>query len=106
MEGQIELAHTASSTLQDCNAPNDTGKRSIPRFLFDQRRFNFLLLMKMQSPWIDREVLSAFEADGTDAHRLCTIEHGWAERFGRDTLISFKNVAARDCLIRDLALWG
>ncbi len=62
--------------------------------------------MKMQSRWIDQEMLRAFEAEGTDAHRLCTIEQGWAERFGRDTLISFKNGAACDRLILELSLWG
>jgi 23S rRNA (cytosine1962-C5)-methyltransferase len=47
-----------------------------------------------------------FEAEGTDAHRLCTIQDGWVERFGRDILISFKNIAARERLTLDLYLWG
>ena len=59
-----------------------------------------------KSEWIDRALLRAFQAEGTDAHRLCTIDDGWAERFGREILISFKNVAARDRLVLELYLWG
>src|SRR5437588_3187672 len=59
-----------------------------------------------RSEWIDRALLRAFETEGTDAHRLCTIDRGWVERFGSDVLISFKNVAARDCLLIELNLWG
>jgi len=58
------------------------------------------------SPWIDQALLGAFEAEGTNAHRLCTIEDGWAERFGRDILISFKSAAARERLTFELELWG
>jgi 23S rRNA (cytosine1962-C5)-methyltransferase len=59
-----------------------------------------------KSEWIDRALLRAFEAEGTDAHRLCTIDDGWAERFGREILVSFKNVTARDRLVPELYLWG
>src|ERR671919_669095 len=45
--------------------------------------------MKTESKWIDAAILRDFEAEGTDAHRLCTIEDGWVERFGRDVLGSF-----------------
>src|SRR6266849_1280061 len=62
--------------------------------------------MKPKSEWIDQALLRALEADGIDAHRLCTIDDGCAERFGREILISFKNVAARDRLILELHLWG
>jgi 23S rRNA (cytosine1962-C5)-methyltransferase len=62
--------------------------------------------MKMKSEWIDQTLLGDFEADGTDAHRLCTIEDGWVERFGRDILISHKNAPARKRLILELYLWG
>jgi 23S rRNA (cytosine1962-C5)-methyltransferase len=55
--------------------------------------------------WIDRESLGAFEAEGTSAHRLCTIDNGWAERFGRDVLISFRNEGARDRLAGELHTW-
>jgi 23S rRNA (cytosine1962-C5)-methyltransferase len=58
-----------------------------------------------KNQWIDRGLLDAFEAEGTNAHRLCTIDNGWAERFGRDTLISFRTTAARDRLIRELKEW-
>jgi 23S rRNA (cytosine1962-C5)-methyltransferase len=56
--------------------------------------------------WIDRELLSAFEAEGTTAHRLCTIDNGWAERFGVDVLISFRADAARDRLASELKTWA
>jgi len=55
--------------------------------------------------WIDRALLAAFETEGTTAHRLCTIDDGWAERFGADTLISFRTDAARDRLVSELAAW-
>jgi 23S rRNA (cytosine1962-C5)-methyltransferase len=58
-----------------------------------------------KNQWIDREFLHAFEAEGTSAHRLCTIDNGWAERFGRDVLISFRTTAARDRLVHDLSGW-
>src|SRR5436853_1250276 len=61
--------------------------------------------MKMGSEWIDAGLLRHFEAEGTDAHRLCTIDGGWVERFGRDVLISYRTDAARDRLVRELEEW-
>jgi len=61
--------------------------------------------MIANSQWVGRGLLDAFEAEGTDAHRLCTIDNGWAERFGRDILISFRTTAARDRLILELKEW-
>jgi 23S rRNA (cytosine1962-C5)-methyltransferase len=69
-------------------------------------RLNLIPAMKIKSEWIDATLLRDFEAEGTDAHRLCTIEHGWVERFGPDVLISFKNVTALDRLLGELNLWG
>jgi len=62
--------------------------------------------MKTKSEWIDASLLRDFEAEGTDAHRLCTIEDGWMERFGRDILISFKRVLARERLVNELEWWA
>src|SRR6266436_5515486 len=62
--------------------------------------------MKMGSEWIDARLLRHFEAEGTDAHRLCTIGGGWVERFGRDILISFKKTAVRERLFQELYLWS
>src|SRR5467141_2459636 len=62
--------------------------------------------MKMGPEWIDAELFRHFEAEGTDAHRLCTIGGGWVERFGRDILISFKKTAARERLFQELYLWS
>jgi 23S rRNA (cytosine1962-C5)-methyltransferase len=69
-------------------------------------QLNLIPAMKMKSEWIDATVLRDFEAEGTTAHRLCTIEDGWVERFGPDVLISFKNLKARDRLLLELNLWG
>ncbi len=46
--------------------------------------------------WISPELLSAFEAEQTTAHRLHTSEAAWVERLGADLLISHKTDAARD----------
>src|ERR1017187_560056 len=62
--------------------------------------------MKKKSQWIDLNLLRDFEAEGTDAHRLCTIEDGWVERFERDILISHKTDPARDQLILELNSWS
>ena len=55
--------------------------------------------------WVDQKLLEQFAAEGTDAHRLCTINDGWVERFGREILISFKNTSARDRLILEFYFW-
>ena len=62
--------------------------------------------MKTESKWIDAALFRDFEAEGTDVHRLCTIDDGWVERFGRDVLISFKSVPARERLIQELPSWA
>ncbi|MFN2541353.1 MAG: class I SAM-dependent methyltransferase [Chthoniobacterales bacterium] len=56
--------------------------------------------------WTDAALLRDFEAEGTDAHRVATAEHGWVERFGRDILISFKTPVAREQLVLELHLWA
>ena len=60
----------------------------------------------MITGWIDTRLLRDFQAEGTDAHRLCTIEDGWVERFGSDVLISFKRVFARERLLEELQTWA
>jgi 23S rRNA (cytosine1962-C5)-methyltransferase len=62
--------------------------------------------MITKAQWIDASLLRDFEAEGTDAHRLCTVGDGWVERFGRDVLISFKKVLARERLIQELPSWA
>src|SRR2546430_17074321 len=61
---------------------------------------------KMNVEWIDPGLLRDFQAEGTDAHRLCTIEDGWVERFGSDVLLSFKRVLARERLLEELQTWA
>jgi len=51
-------------------------------------------------------LLRDFHAEATDAHRLCTMEHGWVECFGQDVLISFRKVLTRERLLTDLQSWA
>ncbi|HEU5312232.1 MAG TPA: class I SAM-dependent methyltransferase [Candidatus Udaeobacter sp.] len=60
----------------------------------------------MSPGWIDASLFRDFQAEGTDAHRLCTTEDGWVERFGPDILISFKRVLIRERLIQELKEWA
>lgn len=60
----------------------------------------------MNFGWIDSRLLRDFQAEGTDAHRLCTLEHGWVEQFGHDVVISFKNVLVRERLLAELESWA
>jgi len=60
----------------------------------------------MNFGWIDPILLRDFRAEGTDVHRLCTVEDGWIERFGRDVLISFRRVLTRERLVAELRSWG
>jgi len=60
----------------------------------------------MNFGWIDPGLLRDFQAEATDAHRLCTIEDGWVDRFGRDIIISFKRVLARERLLAELQSWA
>jgi 23S rRNA (cytosine1962-C5)-methyltransferase len=60
----------------------------------------------MNFGWIDPTLLRDFQAEATDAHRLCTLEGGWVERFGRDILISFKRVLTREQLLAELQSWA
>ena len=60
----------------------------------------------MNFGWIDPGLLRDFQAEGTDAHRLCTIDDGWVERFGGDVLISFKRVLIRERLVEELQSWA
>jgi 23S rRNA (cytosine1962-C5)-methyltransferase len=61
---------------------------------------------KMNFRWIDPSLLRVFQAEGTDAYRLCTSHDGWVERFGSDVLISFKSVLAREGLLEDVQSWA
>jgi 23S rRNA (cytosine1962-C5)-methyltransferase len=61
---------------------------------------------QMNAGWIDPGLLRDFQAEGTNAHRVCTIEHGWVERFDSDVLISFKKVLARERLLEELQTWA
>ena len=60
----------------------------------------------MNSGWLSASLFRDFQAEGTDAHRLCTLQDGWVERFGRDIVISFKRVLARERLMEELKKWS
>jgi len=47
-----------------------------------------------------------FEAEKTNAHRICTALDGWVERFGADVLVSFKSDTARERLTTEYFLWA
>lgn len=55
--------------------------------------------------WISSELLAAFEAQKTTAHRLFSSSDAWVERLGADILISFKNDQARDLAFAGLGEW-
>src|SRR5947208_5924674 len=61
---------------------------------------------EMNFAWINSALLRDFQAEGTDSHRLCTMEDGWVERFGRDVLLSFKRVLTRERLLAELQPWA
>ena len=50
--------------------------------------------------------MRAFEAERTNAHRICTASDGWVERFGADVLVSFKSETARERLTTEYVLWA
>jgi 23S rRNA (cytosine1962-C5)-methyltransferase len=60
----------------------------------------------VKTRWINAGLLTAFEAEKTNAHRLATASDGWVERFGDDVLVSFKCEAARDRLIEEFNKWA
>ncbi len=59
-----------------------------------------------KSEWIEPALVQAFEAEQTDAYRLCTFEDGWAERYGTDVLVSYKTDVAQERLTAELHLWA
>ncbi|HZS16855.1 MAG TPA: class I SAM-dependent methyltransferase [Candidatus Udaeobacter sp.] len=60
----------------------------------------------MNPGWLSASLFRDFQTEGTDAHRLCTVQDGWVERFGRDIVISFKRALARERLMEELKEWS
>src|SRR4051795_8693947 len=58
------------------------------------------------SEWIDAALVKEFEAEQTDAYRICTYPDGWVERYGGDVLVSYKTDAAQQRLTTELYLWS
>ena len=58
------------------------------------------------SEWIDAAQVQAFEAEGTNAYRVCTFPDGWVDRYGSDALVSFKTPIAQERLTTELFLWS
>ena len=56
--------------------------------------------------WLGGDVLAAFAAAGTTAHRLCSAPGVWVERFADDVLISHMDDAARDTALAGLGAWS
>jgi 23S rRNA (cytosine1962-C5)-methyltransferase len=57
---------------------------------------------KPHGKWIGGELLAAFAAASTNAHRLYSSEQAWVERFGEDLLISYKYEAALESVMAEL----
>ena len=55
--------------------------------------------------WIAPDLLAAFDAERTSAHRLFTAPQAWVERLGPDVLISYQTDAARDAARAGLRAW-
>lgn len=62
--------------------------------------------MNTATVWIDSELMRNFEAEQTNAYRICTSSDGWIERFGSDVLLSFQTDAARDRLSTEYFRWA
>lgn len=55
-----------------------------------------------KNQWIDRSLLAALAAEATNAHRLCTTDNGWVERFDQDVLISYRDDTEREQFMNQL----
>jgi len=62
--------------------------------------------MRTSASWIDSKLMRDFEAEKTNAYRICTAPDGWVERYGTDVLVSFKNETARERLTTEYFLWA
>lgn len=58
------------------------------------------------SAWVSASLPARLQAQGTNAHRLCSGTQGWLERFGPDLLLSFKDQPIRDRILADLPGWA
>src|SRR5438045_907959 len=56
--------------------------------------------------WLEGEQLRSLAATGTNACRVFSGPASCVEIFGADALISYKDEAARDDLVRALELWA
>ncbi len=61
---------------------------------------------RVKTRWIDAGLLRQFDAEKTNAHRLCTTSGGWIERYGEDALVSFQSDEARERLTTEYFLWA
>lgn len=55
--------------------------------------------------WLSSSQYAAFEAAGTNAHRIFSSPGGWVERFGGDLLVSYKDEPVRDTILETLPDW-
>lgn len=56
--------------------------------------------------WVPASLPQRLQAQGTNAHRLCSSPQGWLECFGPDLLLSFKDDPARDRILADFPAWA
>ncbi|MFZ4681071.1 MAG: class I SAM-dependent methyltransferase [Terrimicrobiaceae bacterium] len=55
--------------------------------------------------WIAPGLVAELDAGGTTAHRICSAEEAWIERFGGTAVISIKQRDAADRLLGELDRW-
>ena len=60
----------------------------------------------MRGAWIPHAQLAAFDAAGTDAHRIFSSDEGWVERLGADAVASYKSEPMRDSMLAGIAEWA
>lgn len=58
------------------------------------------------SEWVDAAQVQAFEAEQTNAYRVCTFPDGWVDRYGSDALVSYKTPIAQERLTTEMFLWS
>ena len=85
----------------DLIAPGKSGKRGNGARIRGESR-----QVRTSGSWIDSQLMRDFQAEKTNAHRLCTASDGWVERFGADVLVSFKSETARERLTTEYFLWA
>jgi len=98
-EGRATVSCPFRATRQ---RSRDAQKRPLARFNLKAAAGAYMRI----SEWIEPALVWVFQAEQTDVYRLCTVKDGWAERYGTDVLLSYKNNAAQERLTTELRFWS